>query len=565
MKGFSKTFLIALASAFFVSSSAIAAGPGLSSLPPTDTAGLPTYVEGELLVTYAEGSNVQDKAKVREKHALTMLKELPMANAELVKIPRGLTVAQAKASIAFDAKVKTVQPNYIYYPTVFAEPADDPYYGLLWGLHNNAQVINNTAGVADVDIDAPEAWAYLDGKVVEEVVVAVIDTGVDTRHPDLQGKMWINSGEIAGNGKDDDSNGYVDDVHGWNFANDSATLFMGVEEDSHATHVSGTIAARDDQGGVIGIAPNVKIMSLKFLGADGGTTADAIEATYYAKNMGADLSNNSWGGGAYDAALKAAIDSFAKPFIVAAGNSKKNIDRVASYPASYDCANIITVAAVDNRGALASFSNYGLKGVDLGAPGANIASTYPDDQYMYMSGTSMAAPHVTGVTALLMGFKPDLTSAQVKDIVMQSAQANPLLSLAGKTVTGGLVNVMKALELAGGAVVTPPPSSDTTTPYVVSSVPAEGAKNFKKANNLVVSFNETISIKNVSAILLTPTDSTTSVTLSVTTNGSQLVVDPTVAALSPYTKYTLTIGAGAVADAAGNPNAAWSVTFTTSR
>lgn len=169
MKGFSKTFLIALASAFFVSSSAIAAGPGLSSLPPTDTAGLPTYVEGELLVTYAEGSNVQDKAKVREKHALTMLKELPMANAELVKIPRGLTVAQAKASIAFDAKVKTVQPNYIYYPTVFAEPADDPYYGLLWGLHNNAQVINNTAGVADVDIDAPEAWAYLDGKVLKKL------------------------------------------------------------------------------------------------------------------------------------------------------------------------------------------------------------------------------------------------------------------------------------------------------------------------------------------------------------------------------------------------------------
>lgn len=395
--------------------------------------------------------------------------------------------------------------------------------------------------------------------------MAVIDTGVDTRHPDLQGKMWINSGEIAGNGKDDDSNGYVDDVHGWNFANDSATLFMGVEEDSHATHVSGTIAARDDQGGVIGIAPNVKIMSLKFLGADGGTTADAIEAIYYAKNMGADLSNNSWGGGAYDAALKAAIDSFAKPFIVAAGNSKKNIDRVASYPASYDCANIISVAAVDNRGVLASFSNYGLKGVDLGAPGVNIASIYPDAQYMYMSGTSMAAPHVTGVTALLMGFKPDLTSAQVKDIVMQSAQANPLLSLAGKTVTGGLINVMKALELAGGAVVTPPPSSDTTAPYVVSSVPSEGAKNFKKANNLVVSFNETISIKNVSAILLTPIGSTTSVTLSVTTDGRQLVIDPTAATLSPYTRYTLTIGAGAVADAAGNPNAAWSVTFTTSK
>lgn len=195
----------------------------------------------------------------------------------------------------------------------------------------------------------------------------------------------------------------------------------------------------------------------------------------------------------------------------------------------------------------------------------NIASTYPDDQYMYMSGTSMAAPHVTGVTALLMGFKPDLTSAQVKDIVMQSAQANPLLSLAGKTVTGGLINVMKALELAGGAVVTPPPSSDTTAPYVVSSVPSEGAKNFKKANNLVVSFNETISIKNVSAILLTPIGSTTSVTLSVTTDGRQLVIDPTAATLSPYTRYTLTIGAGAVADAAGNPNAAWSVTFTTSK
>jgi len=364
---------------------------------------------------------------------------------------------------------------------------------------------------------------------------------------------------------DNDGNGYIDDINGWNFVSNTANVFVGVKEDGHATHVSGTIAASDNTVGVIGIAPNVKIMSLKFLGAEGGTTADAIEAIYYARNNGADLSNNSWGGGSYDEALRTAINDFAKPFIVAAGNSKRNIDRIASYPASYDCANIISVAAVDNKGALASFSNYGLTRVDVGAPGVNIVSTYPDPQYVYMSGTSMAAPHVTGVTALVMGVSSGLNTSEVKDIILKSALANPLLSLAGKTVTGGMVNARKALELAGGTIDDPPPAGDTAAPYAISSVPSDGAKNFKKANNLVVTFSEGININDSGAISLKVTSSSATVDITQSTEAAKLVIDP-VAVLLPYTKYTLTVSSGAVKDSAGNTNAAtWTVTFTTGK
>jgi subtilisin family serine protease len=494
------------------------------------------------------------------------VEELPLKNTELVKVPKGLTVAEAKAKVAFDPMVKKVQPNYLYYPTIDVAPSDDDFYGLLWGLNNTGQSILNVTGVNDVDIDAPEAWGYLSNKSLEEVIVAVIDTGVDFSHPDLDGKAWTNLLELNGVANtDDDGNGYVDDINGWNFVNNTPNVFVDVEEDGHATHVSGTIAAADNTIGVIGIAPNVKIMSLKFLGANGGTTADAIEAIYYAKNNGADLSNNSWGGGVYDEALRTAINGFAKPFIVAAGNSKRNIDRVASYPASYDCANIISVAAVDNKGALASFSNYGLTRVDVGAPGVNIGSTYPGDDYVYMSGTSMAAPHVTGVTALVMGVNGTLDTAAVKDIIMKSAIANPLVSLAGKTVTGGMVNAMEALKLADGTIVDPPPVGDTVAPYAISSVPADGAKNFKKANYLVVTYSEGIFIEDPTKISLVKTISSESVAIVSSTDGAKIVIDPELF-LAPYTKYTLTVSPGAVKDAAENHNEVpWIVTFTTGK
>lgn len=564
MKGKRKLLITSIIAALFISTSVIAAASEIRSLPASDSSGKAQYVEGELIVTYSDTTSVFDRVKVREKHALTIVEELPLKNTELVKVPKGLTVAQARARIAFDPMVKNVQPNFLYYPTVDVSPSDDTFYGLLWGLNNLGQPINYITGVTDVDIDAPEAWGYLSNKSLDEVIVAVIDTGVDTSHPDLQGKMWVNTGEVAGDGIDNDGNGYTDDINGWNFVSNTPDIFVGIEEDGHATHVSGTIAAADNTIGVIGIAPNVKIMSLKFLGANGGTTADAIEAIYYARLMGADLSNNSWGGGAYDSSLRTAINEFIKPFIVAAGNSKRNIDRIASYPASYDCANIISVAAVDNRGALASFSNYGLTRVDVGAPGVDIGSTYPDPEYVYMSGTSMAAPHVTGVTALVMGAYGTLNTAEVKDIILKSAAANPLLSLAGKTVTGGMVNALDALKLAGGVIVDPPPAEDTVAPYALSSVPADGARNFKKANDLVVTFSEAVIIADNGLVSLKNTVTSAAVIFTSLADGAKLVINPD--ALSPYTKYTLTVAPGAVKDAAENINVdTWTVTFTTGK
>ncbi|MFV7235874.1 S8 family peptidase [Flavobacterium sp. ZB4R12] len=296
---------------------------------------------------------------------------------------------------------------------------------------------------------AGEAWKK--GNTGSNTVyIGIIDEGYMYTHEDLAANAGTNPGEVAGNGEDDDRNGYVDDVYGWDFAGNNNSVFDGVDDD-HGTHVAGTIGAVGGNGkGVAGVCWSVKILNAKFLGTSGGTTANAIKAVDYftsLKNKGINIvaTNNSWGGGGFSEGLYEAIgraNDAGILFIAAAGNSSKNIDKRKSYPASYDNANIIAVASITSTGAKSSWSNYGATTVDIGAPGSAIYSTLPNSTgngYGSYSGTSMATPHVTGACALYASTHSTAKAIEIKAAILGNAIYTS--SLDGKCVTNGRLNV----------------------------------------------------------------------------------------------------------------------------
>ncbi len=336
-----------------------------------------------------------------------------------------------------------VEPNYLY--SIDSTP-NDPLYGNLWGMDK---------------IQAPQAWDI--DHDCSDVIVGVIDTGIDWKHPDLIDNIWQNLGEDAdGDGRvleyiggtwqfdpgdinnvDNDGNGYADDFVGWDFVNNDNNP---MDDHSHGTHCAGTIGARGNNNiGVVGVCWNVKLMALKFLGASGGGfTSGAVAALNYATAKGVKITNNSWGGGGYNTSLYDAIQNAQNNnalFVAAAGNNARNIDVIPFYPASYNNANIIAVASTDVNDNLSSFSNYGAISVDLGAPGSNIYSTTPNNTYDSKNGTSMATPHVAGAAALVSC--PSMTYADVKAALLNNT--TPLASLTGNCVTGGRLNLYNAL------------------------------------------------------------------------------------------------------------------------
>ena len=354
-----------------------------------------------------------------------------------IELPSDLDVQAALSALTSLPPVLYVQPNYHLALDQAVYP-DDPGFAYLWGLQNTGQ----WGGVPDADIDAPEAWGVTHGD--SSVIVAVIDTGVDYLHPDLAANIWTNPGEIAGDGIDNDGNGFIDDVHGWDFCNDDADP---MDDHGHGTHVSGTIAAIGNNGiGVAGIAWNVKIMPIKTFSTGGtGNAFDAIQGLDYAVSMGARVSNNSYQMyGMYDAI--AAARQADHIFVSSAGNDGIDTDATPHYPSGYELENIISVAATDQNDNLTSWSNYGATTVDLGAPGANIVSTLPGNDYGTMSGTSMASPHVTGVVALVRSVQPQWSATQVKNAILSTV--DPVVSLAGRTLTGGRLNAASAVSLA---------------------------------------------------------------------------------------------------------------------
>ncbi len=305
----------------------------------------------------------------------------------------------------------------------------------------------NSSAVADIDINAEAAWELYNGGS-REVIIALIDTGVDTSHEDLSGSFWVNEDEIAGNGIDDDNNGYVDDTNGWNFYRNNNKIYTGSSDDSHGTHGAGTItASTGNELGISGVtdSDSVKIMTLKALGgtSGSGSTASLIEAIRYAEANGASICNLSLAGTSNDRALYQTIADSSMLFVIASGNDGANTDRTPCYPASYDLNNIISVANLSYDGTLHYSSNYGATSVDIAAPGAYILSTTPNNSYGYMTGTSMSAPMVSAAAAMLYSHYDSISLADVKEILLSTA--TELDSLQGKLTSGGMLNLGAAM------------------------------------------------------------------------------------------------------------------------
>ena len=409
--------------------------------PPNSTRNLfsKEHRADQLIVCLTDSARADEKIMdaVREKQQMHGHQTLnQMQNGlELWRVDSLLT--DAYEIWANDPRIALIEPNYTF--SVADTFPDDDRIGNLWGLHNTGQ----NGGSLDADIDAPEAWDLQTGS--GEIVIGVIDSGIDYTHPDLANNIWTNPGEIPGNGIDDDENGYIDDVHGWDFVNDDPDPMDG---NGHGTHVAGTIAAAgNNEIGISGVSWNASLMALRFLNDSGnGSSYHALLALEYATMMGADITNNSWIGESYSGAAQFAINQAGNAgslYVVCAGNDRNDNDITPTYPASYLGDNVITVAATTNTDGLSSFSNYGANSVDLGAPGSGILSTKPGGGYTTKSGTSMAAPHVTGVASLLLSKRGDLTPAEIRSAILSGTDSIP--SLQGKTVSEGRLNAFGAL------------------------------------------------------------------------------------------------------------------------
>ncbi len=398
-------------------------------------------VKGEVIVkfkTYKNNSLIQQSMKGKE-NLLTRLNakiaKKWKIGAELWRLTPDET-EKAIDDLKQNPLVEYVEPNYIITADVIP---NDPSFVNLWGLNNTGQ----TGGTSDADINAPEAWDITTGDTT--IIVGVIDSGIDYTHPDLSANMWRNPQEIPDNGIDDDDNGYIDDYYGYDFVNKDSNP---MDDHFHGTHVAGTIGAvANNKVGIAGVAWNVKIIALKYLDASGrGNTADALSAIEYAVKMGVRITNNSWGSTSYSQALYDAIAAAGNAgvlFVAAAGNDAVDNDLAPHYPASYDLPNIISVAATNHDDDLSSFSNWGFNSVDLAAPGSNIFSTLPGGGYGEKSGTSMAAPHVSGALVLIWSAFPAFTPTEVKRQLI--ASVDRIAALSEKSASSGRLNAYNAV------------------------------------------------------------------------------------------------------------------------
>jgi subtilisin family serine protease len=375
---------------------------------------------------------------------------------KILKIKRSMLEASDAviSQLKQDPNVEIAEPNYIYHAT---KTPNDPLFGQLWGMNNSGQ--NN--GRAGLDIGALQAWEIEKGS--KNVVVAIIDTGIDYTHEDLKENMWVNQKEYNGKPQvDDDGNGFVDDIYGYNFAGNTGDP---MDDFGHGTHCAGTIGAKGDNNiGVAGVNWNVRLMAVKFLDASGsGTLDNALKSIDYATKMGAVIDSNSWGGGGQSETLQAAIQRARDKgilFVAAAGNDGSDNDQSPTYPANYPVDNVVAVAAIDSAGNTVFThddgsawwgTNFGKTTVHVAAPGHLILSTVPKANaeisdpsgYKAISGTSMATPHVSGVAALLKAHEPKLSYLEIKNRLV--ATAAPLAGLRSKTISGGVVNAYYAL------------------------------------------------------------------------------------------------------------------------
>jgi subtilisin family serine protease len=449
-----------------------------STSTSVDTAKDPAYVPDTVLVGYRRGTTAGGKSAARRSVKATSAKALsPLSkDTEKLKLPPGSSVEDAILTLEKDPNVRFAEPDHIVSVDAVS---NDPLYlnGSTWGMESGGSSPSNAFGSG-----ARDAWtAGFTGS--RSVVVGVVDEGIEIDHPDLAANIWTNPWEIPGNTIDDDGNGYVDDIHGWDFMHGDASVDDGPSVSGHGTHVAGTIGGVGGNGiGVAGVNWAVTMISAKFLEGT-GDTSDAVAALDYITDLkirhGLSIvaTNDSWGGGSFDQALLDAINRGGDAgilFVSAAGNAGSNDDSTPFYPSSSACTRrfdtgqprgwdcIVSVAAIDATGALAGFSNYGAATVDIGAPGAGIVSTYPPSNYKTLSGTSMATPHVTGAIALLQACNPALDPVQLRGHLLADGTLTP--SLAGKTVTGRRLNIAAMTAACDTSPDVQPPVATITAP-----------------------------------------------------------------------------------------------------
>ena len=466
------------------------------ALPPGALASSePAYAPGEVLVQFKSTVTDAELTGAFRQARLGLIKHIQTRAMQdhnrfgLTRVATAMPVEAAVRALKNHPGVEFAEPNWIATPQ--AVP-NDPLYldGFLWGMAS-ASDTNPSGTQADM------AWAHgFTGS--RDVYVGIIDTGIQVDHPDLEANIWTNPGEIPGNGIDDDGDGYVDDVHGWNSADDNGNVSNVDDIVAHGTHVAGTIGAVGGNGiGVAGVNWNVTLISGKMFGV--GYYSDAVQAIDYMttlktrKGLNIVALNHSWGGSGFSQALLDALTRSAQAGILsvcAAMNSTNSNDFSPMYPASFDTTAsagydaVVSVAAITREGALATYSNYGRTSVDLGAPGGDrpdlsnpslhdpateIVSTVPTDGYGPMRGTSMATPHVTGALALYASVHPGSTPAQTRSDLL-TAGVRPLAALQGITVTGGTLDIASLMGVPANGL--PAPSA----PAVLQATAASGTR-----------------------------------------------------------------------------------------
>lgn len=408
------------------------------------------YVNDEILVQYRKGTAESARKKIENLTKTRRVQKLDIVDVIKLKVPKGQVFKKIRELEAKD-EVAYAEPNF--FRSIKALP-NDLLISQQWGLHNIGQQVKGVAGADDADIDAMQGWIKTKGS--SSLKIAVVDTGIEWTHPDLAGNIWVNEGEVPGNGIDDDMNGFIDDTRGWDFFHNDNSTYDNIN-DFHGTHVAGIIGASTNNSlGVAGLNWDVKIMPVKFIGDGGfGTVADEISSLAYASNNGARIINASYGSSDFSRTEYNAINALRNKnilIVAAAGNNGENNDAAPLYPASYGLPNIISVAASNNLEKRASFSNTGANSVDIFAPGVNIISTLPGGKYSYLSGTSMATPFVSGSAGLLSSYYGHSVSS-IKSRLMRAADNKT--SYVKYAESNGRLNIFDALRNKAPSLTAP--------------------------------------------------------------------------------------------------------------
>ncbi len=414
------------------------------------------YVPGEVIVKMKVDASQKgvsfstSQFKSKSSKEMTLQQSFHHLRMHKMSLKPGQSVESMIQILKSDPNVEYAEPNYIVNKSTLEAASHQVELNDARAAYYEVEAQSgSTFHQSNANMQVEGAWSSMSGGAAP-AVVAVIDTGVDYNHDVFveSGAMWNNPGEVAGNGIDDDGNGYVDDIYGWNFVNNSNNP---MDDDNHGTHVAGIVLGSTQNILASSLSSaRIKIMALKFLDNNGsGTTSDAIAAINYAVANGAKVLNNSWGGGGYSQALKDAISASSNAktvFIAAAGNAGSNNDSFATYPANYSIQNVISIAATNDYDYLASFSNYGRSSVHIASPGVSIYSTLPGNSMGYLSGTSMAAPFVAGLAAMMVREEPAADGFQVKTVI--GDQANRVLSLENRIQTESRINMANSVSVA---------------------------------------------------------------------------------------------------------------------